>query len=82
LTGRPWSGALLVLLWMVAWTVGAPAVIDPILRVVGAGAGLSGLRSGSVPAPGGVEAAVILAVPLGIAVWLAANAGVRRLRGA
>jgi hypothetical protein len=31
---------------------------------------------------GGLEAAAILAVPLGIAVWLAAHAGARRLRGA
>jgi len=35
-----------------------------------------------VPAVSGAEAVAILAVPLGIAVWLAANAGARRLRGA
>jgi tetratricopeptide (TPR) repeat protein len=82
LTGRPWSGALLVLLWMLAWTIGAPSLIDEALRFAGAGSGLSGLRAGSVPSLGGAEAAAFLAVPLGIAVWLAANAGARRLRGA
>lgn len=82
LTGRPWSGTVLVLLWMLAWTIGAPALVDDALRFAGAGAGLAGLRAGSVPALGGAEAAAILAVPLGIAVWLVANAGARRLRGA
>ena len=82
LTGRAWSGALLILCWMLAWTLGAPAVVDAGLRVLGAGPGLAGLHAGAVPSLPGIEAIALLAVPLGLAVWLAANAGVRRLRGA
>jgi tetratricopeptide (TPR) repeat protein len=82
LLGRPFSGALLVFLWTLAWAVGAPAIIDPLSRAAGGSSALAGLRAGMVPAMGGLEAAAILAVPLGIAVWLAAHAGARRLRGA
>jgi len=82
LAGRPWIGTALVFAWMLAWTLGAPSALDPVFRAAGAELGAGGLTAGSVPNLGGLSAAAILAAPLGIAVWLAAHAGARRLRGA
>jgi type IV secretory pathway TrbD component len=67
---------------MLAWAVGAPEALAPIVRAAGADLGLGGLAAGPVPAVGGLPAAAIVAAPLGVAVWLASHASARRLRGA
>ncbi|HJQ98387.1 MAG TPA: tetratricopeptide repeat protein [Candidatus Polarisedimenticolaceae bacterium] len=82
LAGRPWIGASLVFGWMLAWFVGAPAVLAPVVRAAGMDLALGALQAGPVPALSGLSAAAIVAAPLGVTVWLAAHATVRRLRGA
>jgi len=82
LAGRPWIGTTLVFAWMLAWFVGAPAVLAPLVRAAGMDPAIGALQAGPVPALSGFSAAAILATPLGVAVWLAAHAGARRLRGA
>lgn len=82
LTGRAWIGFSLLLLWICAWVAGFPACLVPLERVTGMTIDLAGLRSDAIPRMFTLDAATLLAVPLGIATWLAANVGSRRLRGA
>jgi hypothetical protein len=82
LSGRAWVGCGLAMLWLLAWIAGFPEGLAPLERLFGVGLHLAGLRPGSVPAVYGLDAVVLVALPLGIVVWLVANVGHRRLRGA
>ena len=82
LAGRAWVGCGLAMLWLLAWIAGFPQGLAPLERLLGVGLHLAGLRPGSVPAVYGLDAVVLVALPLGIAVWLVGNVGHRRLRGA
>ncbi len=82
LTGRAWIGCGLLMLWLFAWIGGFPQGLGPLERLLGVGVHLAGLRPGSIPDIYGTDAVFLLALPLGIVVWLAGNAGFSRLRRA
>jgi len=82
LSGRAWFGCGLAILWLLAWVAGFPQGLAPLERLFGVGVHLAGLRPGSVPAVYSVDAVVLVAIPLGLVVWLVGNLGQRRLRGA
>ena len=82
MTGRAWVGCSLMLLWLFAWIGGYPAGAAPAERLLGLTVHLAGLRPGPVPSVYGLDAVVLLTVPLGTLVWLVGNVGRRRLRGA
>jgi hypothetical protein len=82
LTGRAWIGCALLTLWLLAWIGGFPQVLAGIERLLGIGIHLAELRPGSVPNVYGIDALCVLAVPLGIVVWLLANTGFGRFRRA
>jgi tetratricopeptide (TPR) repeat protein len=82
LTGRAWIGTGLIALWLIAVLAGAPGILAPVERAFGIGLHLSELRAGPTPAVYGMDAIFLLAIPLGVAVWLLGNVGGRRLRGA
>jgi hypothetical protein len=67
---------------LVAWIGGFPRGLAPLERTLGFGVHLAGLRPGSIPDVYGTDAVFLLALPLGIVVWLAGNAGSSRLRRA
>lgn len=80
LEGRAWLGATLVLLWVSAWIGGFPEILGPLEHAMGFPVHLAALRPAPVPAVDGLDAAALLAVPLGAAVWIAGNVGFRHLR--
>ena len=80
LTGRAWLGCGLLMLWLLAWIGGFPQGLAPLERVVGMSVHLAGLRPGPIPDVYGLDAVLLLAVPLGIVVWIAGNAGLSRMR--
>jgi len=82
LSGRAWVGSGLIVLWLIALLAGYPEILAPVERAFGVGLHLSELRAGAAPAVYGLDAVFLLAVPLGVVVWLAGNLGARRLRGA
>jgi hypothetical protein len=82
LTGRAWIGCGLLMLWLLAWIGGYPEGLAPLERMLGIGVHLAGLRPGPIPDIYGTDAVFLLALPLGIVVWLAGNAGFSRLRRA
>jgi tetratricopeptide (TPR) repeat protein len=82
LAGRAWFGSGLVMLWLLAWFGGFPRGLAPLERALGIGVHLASLRPASLPVVYGVDAVVLLALPLGIAVWLAGNVAFSRLRRA
>ena len=82
LTGRAWIGCGLLTLWLLAWLGGFPSGLTALERLLGTEIHLGEMRPGAVPDAYGVDAVALLAIPLGIAVWLVANAGFRRLRRA
>jgi tetratricopeptide (TPR) repeat protein len=80
LTGRAWLGCGLLMLWLLAWIGGFPQGLAPLERVLGIGLHLAGLRPASLPDVYGLDAVFLLALPLGLSVWLAGNVGFSRLR--
>jgi len=82
LAGRAWLGCGLAMLWLLAWIAGFPQGLAPLERLFGIGLHLAGLRPGSVPAVYGLDAVLLVALPLGLVVWLVGNVGHPRLRGA
>jgi tetratricopeptide (TPR) repeat protein len=80
LTGRAWLGCGLLMLWLLAWIGGFPQGLTPLERLLGMSVHLAGLRPASIPDVFGLDAVLLLAIPLGIAVWLAGNAGLSRMR--
>lgn len=82
LEGRAWVGWGLVVLWLLAWIAGFPEILAPVERGLGADFHLAGLRPGPLPDVYGLDAAVLVAIPLGLIVWIAGNFGARRARGA
>jgi tetratricopeptide (TPR) repeat protein len=82
LTGRAWIGCGLLTLWLLAWLGGFPSGVTALERLLGTGMHLGEMRPGAVPDAYGVDAVALLAIPLGVVVWLVANAGFRRLRRA
>jgi hypothetical protein len=82
LAGRTWVGGGLLVLWLLALLGSAPGAFSGIEGLMGLGVHLGELRPSAVPPVYGVDAIALLAVPLGLAAWCAANAGVSRLRRA
>lgn len=82
LSGRVLAGAALLAVWATAWVVGLPEILGPLQRVLDAAIPLAGLRPGPVPAVHVLEAATVLAAPVAVVTWLAANLGALRTRGA
>jgi tetratricopeptide (TPR) repeat protein len=82
LTGRAWMGFGLLTLWLLAWIGGFPQGLGPLERALGIGVHVAGLRPGSIPDVYGLDAILLLALPLGTVAWLAGNVGLRRLREA
>jgi tetratricopeptide (TPR) repeat protein len=82
LTGRAASGVALMTLWLFAWLGGFPEGAAPLERALGFAVHVAGLRPSVVPALYGLDAVVVLAIPLGALAWLAGNVGFRRARGA
>ena len=80
LSGRAWLGCGLLMLWLFAWIGGCPQGLAPIERLLGTDVLLAGLRPASVPNVYGLDAVLLIAVPLGIAVWLAGNVALSRMR--
>ena len=80
LAGRAWFGCGLLMLWLLAWIGGFPQGLAPVERLLGIGIHLAGLRPASIPDVYGLDAVLLLALPLGIAVWLAGNVGFSRMR--
>jgi len=80
LAGRAWFGCALLMLWLLAWIGGFPQGLAPLERVLGIGVHLAGLRPASIPDVWGLDAVLLLALPLGICVWLAGNVGFSRMR--
>ena len=68
------------MLWLFAWIGGCPQGLAPIERLLGTDVLLAGLRPASVPNVYGLDAVLLIAVPLGIAVWLAGNVALSRMR--
>jgi hypothetical protein len=54
----------------------------PVEQGLGLGVHLAGLRSASLPNVYGLDAVVLMALPLGIVAWLAGNVGFSRARRA
>jgi tetratricopeptide (TPR) repeat protein len=79
LSGRAWFGCGLVILWLLAWIGGWPRSLAPLERLLGTSVNLAGLRPMPIPDAYGLDAVLLLAVPLGIAVWIAGNARVSRM---
>jgi tetratricopeptide (TPR) repeat protein len=82
LSGRAWLGFALLLLWLVAWIGGVPAILGPLEHASGSTMTLASLRPGPLPDLDRLDAALLLAVPLGLFAWLAGNVVLRRPRGA
>jgi hypothetical protein len=82
LTGRAWIGFALVLLWLLAWIGGVPSCLAPIERALGVSIQIAGLRTGPLPDVFRLDAALLLALPLGLFAWLAGNVVLRRPRRA
>lgn len=80
LAGRAWIGCGLLMLWMLAWIGGFPQGLAPLERLLGISVHLAGLRPAPLPNVFGLDAVFLMALPLGIAVWLAANVGFSRMR--
>jgi tetratricopeptide (TPR) repeat protein len=80
LAGRAWIGCGLLMLWMIAWIGGFPHGLAPLERALGISVQLAGLRPASLPNVYGLDALFLMALPLGIAVWLAGNVGFSRTR--
>jgi hypothetical protein len=68
------------MLWMLAWIGGFPQGLAPLERLLGISVHLAGLRPAPLPNVFGLDAVFLMALPLGIAVWLAANVGFSRMR--
>ena len=82
LGGRAWLGFGLALLWMIAWIGSVPAILAPLEQSAGMTMTLDSLRPGALPDVYHLDAAMLLAVPLGLFAWLAGNVVLRRPRGA
>jgi tetratricopeptide (TPR) repeat protein len=80
LSGRAWLGCGLLLLWMLAWIGGFPQGLAPLEHALGIGVHLAGLRPATLPDVYGLDAVFLMALPLGVAVWLAGNVGFSRMR--
>jgi tetratricopeptide (TPR) repeat protein len=80
LAGRAWFGCGLVILWLLAWIGGFPQSLAPFERLLGTSVHLAALRPPPIPDAYGLDAVVLLALPLGIAVWIAGNARLSRMR--
>jgi tetratricopeptide (TPR) repeat protein len=80
MAGRAWFGCALLTLWLLAWIGGFPQGLTPVERVFGIGVHLAGLRPAPLPNVYGLDAVLLLALPLGIVVWLAGNVGFSRQR--
>lgn len=78
LSGRAWIGFSLLGLWLLAWIAGFPSCLAPIASGIGMTIQIAALRAGPLPAVYGLDAATILAVPLALFVWFAANVALRR----
>jgi len=82
LSGHAWVGCGLVTLWLLAWVGAYPEALGPLERALGVGVHLAAFRPGPVPPWYRMDAAVLVAVPLGALTWLAGNLGLGRVRGA
>jgi tetratricopeptide (TPR) repeat protein len=78
LSGRAWIGITLVTAWILAWTSGFPAWLEPVESAAGTTLRIAALRAGPLPDVYGLDAATMLALPLAAAAWLAANVALRR----
>ena len=80
LSGRAWLGCGLLMLWLLAWIAGFPEGVAPLERALGIGVHLAGLRPAGLPDVYGTDAVFLLALPMGVAVWIAGNVGFSKLR--
>jgi tetratricopeptide (TPR) repeat protein len=78
--GRAWLGCGLLMLWLLAWIGGYPQGVARIERILGFSVHLAGLRPQAIPDVYGLDAVLLLAIPLGIGVWLAGNVAFSRTR--
>ena len=80
LAGRAWFGCGLVILLLLAWIGVFPQSLGPLESLLGTSVHLTALRPSPIPDAYGLDALVLLALPLGIAVWIAGNARLSRMR--
>ncbi len=82
MSGRAWLGTGLLGLWLLAWLGGFPSTLAPLERVFGIDIHLAGFQQLPVPDVYGLNGVMLLAIPLGVLVWLVGNVASRELRGA
>jgi tetratricopeptide (TPR) repeat protein len=78
LRGGALLGTALLLAWLTAVTVIAPAAVWPVEGLLGLDLRLDVLRTGPVPGLLDLDPILLLAVPLALTVWIAGSAWLRR----
>jgi tetratricopeptide (TPR) repeat protein len=77
LRGCAARGVVLASVWLAAWLVFRPALVEPLERILRFDSGLGDALPRAVPLPFAVDAPAVLAVVVLVLTWLAAN--VRRV---